>query len=260
MKNETQVFIYSDYPSTSLNIDLVIENLRQYGLHIEHRGNLIDFLSLSEERLYNLATDFSSTYIDDISAPLDIINPVDSLEIEPEINRLLGRENLRGKFYDGYWIQRILYKLFSEKINHELNNGCIHLIFTARLFGTFEGRRYHARVVLMGVPSLISTSGLVEAPAKPREYYYVKGRLIQSGLGTSELDNMYKGRFVEYDDPKISSILHSYALQVIFYEITTNAFCDNPQCCLSNSHWQQEVLKVQYEGVLCERCKEIIRQ
>ncbi|MEX0999568.1 MAG: DUF6775 family putative metallopeptidase [Thermodesulfobacteriota bacterium] len=260
MKNETQVFIYSDYPSTSLNIDLVIENLRQYGLHIEHRGNLIDFLSLSEERLYNLATDFSSTYIDDISAPLDIINPVGSSEIEPEINRLLGRENVRGKFYDGYWIQRILYKLFSEKINHELNNGSIHLVFTGRLFGTFEDRRYHARVVLMGVPSLISTSGLVEAPAKPREYYYVKGRLIQSGLGTSELDNMYKGRFVEYDDPKISSILHSYALQIIFYEITTNAFCDNPQCCLSNSHWQEEVLKIQYEGVLCERCKKIISQ
>lgn len=258
MKNETKVFIYSDYTSTSLDIDFVIEHLRQYGLQIEDRGNLIGFLSPSEEVLYKLANDFSSTYIDDISTPLNILNPVDSTEVELEVNKLLGRKDLQGKFYDGNWIQRILYRLFSEKVNHELNSGCIHLIFTSRLFGTYEDRRYHARVVLTGTPALISTSGLVEAPAKPREYYYVKGRLIQSGLGTGELDNMYRGRFVEYDDPKISSILPSYALQAIFYELTGNAFCDNPHCCLSNSHWQEEVLKVQYEGEPCDSCKDLI--
>mgnify|MGYP000349932022 CR=1 FL=1 len=258
MNKDIRVFIYSDYPSTSLNIDLVIENLRQYGMDIEYRGNLLNFLALSEEALYKLANDFSSTYIDDISTPLDTVSSLNSSEIESEIKKLLGQQDLRGKFYDGYWMQRILYRLLSEKINHELNSRCVHLIFTARLFGTFEDRRYHARVVLTGTPALISTSGLVEAPAKPREYYYVKGRLIQSGLGTGELDNMYKGKFVEYDDPKISSIIPSYALQAIFYELTGNAFCDNPQCCLSNSHWQEEVLKVQYEGELCDSCKDLI--
>ena len=110
----------------------------------------------------------------------------------------------------------------------------------------------------MGTPSLISTSGLIEAPAKPREYYYVRGRMVQSGMDISELDSMYKGRFVEYDDPKITSILSSYALQVIFYELTGNAFCDNPICCLSNSHWQEEVLKVQYQGKLCDKCSDIL--
>jgi len=258
MKQDIRVFIYSDYPSTSLNINLVIQNLRQYGMRIEDRGNLIDFLSLSEQSLYELAKDFSSIQIEDISNPLDTTNSPVSSEIEMEIKKLLGSDNVREKFYDGYWIQRILYRLFAEKIHYELNNGFIHLLFTGRLFGTFEDRRYHARVVLMGTPSLISTSGLVEAPAKPREYYYVKGRLIQSGFGTSELDSMYKGRFVEYDDPKISSILPSYALQAIFYELTGNPFCENSKCCLSNSHWQEEVLNVQYEGVLCDQCKELI--
>ena len=151
-----------------------------------------------------------------------------------------------------------MHSLLAEKLGEELNGKYIHLIFTGRLFGTFEDRRYHARVVLMGTPSLISTSGLIEAPAKPREYYYVKGRLIQSGMDTAELDNIYKGRFVEYDDPKITSILTSYALQVIFYELTGEAFCDNAACCLSNSHWQEEVLKVQHEGVLCDKCKALV--
>jgi len=258
MKNDTRLFIYSDYPSSSLDTGYVIENLRKYGLRIEDRGNLINFLSLTDKGLYELAKDLSSIQIADISTPLDIANPVNSSEIEAEINKLSGRENVRGRLYDGYWMQRILYRTLAEKAADEIKSGFVHLIFTDRLFGTFEDRRYHARVVLMGTPALISTSGLVEAPAKPREYYYVKGRMIQSTMDASELDTMYRGRFVEYDDPKISSILHSYALQVIGYERTGNAFCDDPLCCLSNSHWQEEVLKVQYNGNPCEKCKDSI--
>lgn len=258
MNTESKVFIYSDYPSASLSIDFLIDKLRQLGLSIENRGNFIEFLSLSEERLYKLANKLSTIHIDEISTALDTPSPPNSSEIEHEMAKLSGRENPRGKFYDGYWLQRILYRLLSGKISHEFDDQYIHLVFTSRLFGTFEDRRYHARVVLTGTPALISTSGLVEAPAKPKEYYYVKGRLIQSGLGTEELDKMYKSRFVEYDDPKISSIIPSYALQAIFYQITGNAFCDNSDCCLSNSHWQEEVLKVQYEGELCDKCRNLI--
>lgn len=258
INKDIRVFVYSDYPSPSLNIDLVIENLKSYGFSVEDRGNLLDFLSLSEQNLYKLAEDLSSAYIDDIESPLDILRPINSSDIQIEIDRLSGRQNVRGKFYDGYWIQRFLYKLLAESIDQEIKSGFVHLIFTDRLFGTFEDRRYHARVVLMGTPSLISTSGIVEAPAKPKEYYYVKGRLIQSGYGTEELDKIFKGRYVEYDDPKITSILTSYALQVIFYEITGNGFCENPECCLSNSHWQEEVLNVQHEGSLCDKCMNIL--
>lgn len=259
MKRDFQVFIYSDYPSVSLNIDLVLERINKLGFSIEYRGNLVDYLSLSEQDIYKLARNLSSVQIPDISTPLDNTSPANSNEIDSEVNRILGRESVRGKFYDGYWVQRILYRTLAEKVADEIKSGFIHLIFTSLLFGTFENRRYHARVVLMGTPALVSTSGLVEAPAKPKEYYYIKGRLIQTGGDVSELDNMYKGRFVEYDDPKISSILPSYALQAIGYEITGNAFCEDPQCCLFNSHWQGEVLKVQYNGNPCEKCLESIR-
>lgn len=258
MNKDTRVIVYSDYPSPSLNIDLVIENLKSYGFSVENRGNFVEFLSLSKKSLYDLAQDFSSTYINDIESPLDIPSQFNSSDIQIEVDKLSGLLSVRGKFYDGYWIQRFFYKLFAESITQEIKTGFVHLIFTDRLFGTFEDRRYHARVLLVGMPSLISTSGIVEAPAKPKEYYYIKGRLIQSGFGTQELDKMYKGRYVEYDDPKITSILTSYALQVIFYEITGQAFCDTPECCLSNSHWQEEVLNVHYEGRLCDKCNNIL--
>jgi len=260
MNKEIRVFLYSDYPSSSLNIDLIIENLKSYGFTAEDRGNLIKSLSLSEQEIYNLAKHLSSIYISDISAPVDSPGSSNLSELEIEHHKLTGRANVPANFYDGHWLQRILHSLLAKKLGEELIGKYIHLIFTGRLFGTFEDRRYHARVVLMGTPSLISTSGLIEAPAKPREYYYVKGRLIQSGMDTAELDNIYKGRFVVYDDPKITSILTSYALKVIFYELTGEAFCDNAACCLSNSHWQEEVLKAQHEGVLCDKCKAFVHK
>ncbi|MEM7534987.1 MAG: DUF6775 family putative metallopeptidase [Chloroflexota bacterium] len=250
-----RLYLYSDSPSPSLEISYIEENLKQYGLQIENRGSLLDFLSTTPDDIGKLAKELSSILITDIENPLNLTNTSSGSDIESEFSSLMRQEIVPGKFYDGLWMQRILYRLLSDRLGEELADGSIHLIFTGRLFGTFEDRRYHARVVLMGTPSLISTSGLVEAPAKPKEYYYVRGRMIQSGMDTSELDSMYKGRFVEYDDPKISSILVSYALQVISYEKTGEAFCDDPECCLSNSHWQEEVLNIQYEGVLCDKCK-----
>ncbi|MEM7007516.1 MAG: DUF6775 family putative metallopeptidase [Thermodesulfobacteriota bacterium] len=254
MKRDIRLVLYTDYPSSSLDTDYISDKLSELGFLVEKRGNLVEYLSLSEKELYELARDLSSTYISDIESPLESPN-TQGLEIEQEINKLKGSQSTLGKFYDALWMQRILYRLLFEKVPGEIASNEINLIFTSRLFGTFEQRRYHARVVLMGAPSLISTSGLVEAPAKPREYYYVRGRLIQSGMDTSELESMYEGRFVRYDDTKISSILVSYALQVIGYEMTGSAFCNDPGCCLTNSHWQEEVLKVQYEGTLCDKCK-----
>jgi len=258
MNKDIRVFLYTEYPSPSLDINLIIESLRKYGFFVENRGDIFAYLCLSEPSVYNLARRFSEARIPDVSRPVDCPNTDNQSHVDSELNKISGRENIRGNFYDGYWIQRILYRLLVDKLGVKLNDGDIHIIFTGRLFGTFEDRRYHARVVLLGTPSLISTSGLIEAPAKPREYYYVRGRMLQSGMDISELDNIYKGRFVDYDDPKITSILTSYALQVIFYELTGNAFCDNAACCLSNSHWQEEVLKVQYQGKLCEKCNDIL--
>ncbi|MEZ4546778.1 MAG: DUF6775 family putative metallopeptidase [Thermodesulfobacteriota bacterium] len=56
---------------------------------------------------------------------------------------------------------------------------------------------------------------------------------------------------------KTTSAISSYALQALFYELSGEAFCDDRECCLFNSHWQEDVLRVQYEGKPCARCLEI---
>lgn len=260
------VFIYSDHPSKALSIKNVIGYLTGCGLPVIDRGNFFESLDLNEDELLKLARKVAGIIVPDMSNPLDEIQEPSYGEIDAELKRIKGSKSYLGvgavhelpPLYDGLWLQRVLYGIMSQKIQNEFGSGFIHIIFTSRLFGTFETKRYHARVVLTGIPSLISTSGVVEAPARPKEYYWLKAGLIQSGKDIRELDLMYKGKLVEYDDPRLSQVLRSYALQPIFYEITGNPFCDDPSCCLYNSHWQEEVLKTQLEGKLCEEHEDVI--
>ncbi len=272
------IFIYSDHPSKSLSIPEIINYLKYYGFSAQYRGDLFEFLALLKEEALELARRIAGTRVLDITSPLDGIHEPTYGEVEEELAELKGKGSSHGTLYDGLWLQRIFYKIMASKNLSEFNGSFIQIIFTSRLFVTFEtggsrttlpldprpdrgyrrSQRHHARVVLTGLPSLISTSGIVEAPARPKEYYWLKASFIQAGKDLSELDLIYKGRFIEYEDPRISSILAPYVLQAIFYELTGNPFCDNPSCCLYNSHWQEEVLKAQLEGKLCEEHRDVI--
>ena len=54
---------------------------------------------------------------------------------------------------------------------NESNTDHVHIVFEDRLICTFseEDWRYHARTIIAGNPSIISTTGIVEAPAKPKK-------------------------------------------------------------------------------------------
>jgi hypothetical protein len=259
MGRSLTLFIYTDFPSESLDTDVITERLDRFGISTQIRGNLFEFLGDSDIA-YRIAGLLARSRITDIEKPLDVLPADNEAQADSERRKMSGRESVRGEFYDGLWIQRILYGALAVRDSGEAGRGYMHMIFTGRLFGTYDGRRYHARVILAGSPALISTSGLVEAPAKPREYYFIKGGLLRSGQDVSELDRMYRGRYVEYDDPKTSSILSSYALQAVYYELTGREFCGDTGCCLYNSHWQEEVLRVQYEGSICEKCLQALRE
>ena len=72
--------------------------------------------------------------------------------------------------YDGF----VMQKMFAEMIPiEELSLDHIHIILTTLLTCTFseDDWRYHGRAVICGTPSIISITGIIEAPAKPREFY-----------------------------------------------------------------------------------------
>jgi hypothetical protein len=134
----------------------------------------------------------------------------------------------------------------------------VHVAFTPRLLGTFDDadRRYHARAAVLGYPSIVSTSGLVEAPAKPRGFYAAKRglRIESADVRYEALKQEYAGRFVDYDDPRLTKVAQGYALQAVFYHLTGEPFCEDTGCVLFNAHWQEELLHAQVEsGRLCAR-------
>ena len=243
--NIKPVYLYSDNPSKSLNIPKVIDSLAKLNIHSEFKGNFFEYLKLNSNEQQVLYNKISQTLIEDIERE------------KYRLGTISANPNTNNKvLYDGFLFTGVVNKYFMSNLHRSLNN--INIIFTDRLLCTFENKRYHARVILMGQPTFISTSGLVEAPAKPREYYFLKAQFIDAGKKLEQLDEYFSGQYVEYNDPKTTDILVSYALQSIFYELTGKPFCSNNKCCLFNSHWQKDVLEIQYKAKLCKQHQKLL--
>lgn len=179
-------------------------------------------------------------------------------EINYERKRLLnpGQKSF-GILYDGIELQRIYLNLIPDS---EQKYSCLHIIFTNQLFGTwnYDDHRYHARVNICGFPSILSTTGIVEAPAKPREFYLKK----QMGIDYITLKKEFSGRFIEYDDPRLTEIMKGYVMQALLFHITGDPFCEDRNCRLYNAHWQEEVIHAQInsEYEFCEKHTRVIEQ
>jgi hypothetical protein len=198
--------LYTDHPSHALSIEAVRELLEKLGLKILIRGNLISYLNLSENELIELAENNSGSIITDINMPtIHVISP-SLFETKLEQKRMLGENEYRGVFYDGLWLQRILYRLLSQKTPDEMQSGNIIMIFTSRLFGTFEEKRYHARVILMGMPTLISSWKDRQGPGNTTFLKLDLFKPIRISVNltrfiTADLSNMTIQELLQYSPP-----------------------------------------------------------
>jgi hypothetical protein len=153
--------------------------------------------------------------------------------------------------YDGFVMQKKLAEIIPDV---EISLAHIHIIFTSLLTCTFseDDWRYHGRAVICGTPSIVSTTGIVEALAKPQEFY-----LAQLLGGIAEDNEMLKkkfaGRFIDYnEEDKITAASINYALQAIFFFITSGEpFCNNKDCRLLNAHWQEDLIHTIEKRTLC---------
>ena len=183
-------------------------------------------------------------------------------EIEYERRRLRD-PNVKGFgiLYDGFRLQMVCSNLLGDE---ESGADHLHVVFTDQLFGTWDpdDLRYHVRVNVCGYPSLISTSGIVEGPAKPREYYLLKQQYEAMGMGGSrlmELKEQFAGTFIDYDDPRLTDAMKGYAAQCLFFHAIGEPFCDDPECRLYNAHWQEELIRAQLGEVdFCVRHREML--
>jgi hypothetical protein len=251
----SKIFLYdeSSIPEIEIgNLAEFIENI--LGIQVEVRKNFFEHFKSDRNTAHELAS-------------FRIFNPYSSFErhlpTEEEID--LEEESFADSsvlnniiLYDGFELQNFSREIIPEE---ELSSDKFHLIFTTRLTCTYdyEDYRYHGRAVICANPSIISTTGIIEAPAKPRAYYISMYQSMAQGLNLDALKDQFKGKFLEYHDKNMSKVIKGYALQAIFYYITVEPFCDSKDCILHNAHWQEDLVHAQIEvGKLCDAHQKIL--
>jgi hypothetical protein len=248
----TGFHLYMEGLISGFGVQEIIRYLKRWmkGSNIDFRGNFFQYhlKCLPEEErpggARRLAQELASLRIRDATRrDSENRRPMEG-EVSYERRRIeQGDFKSYGILYDGFGLQRVFSNLIAEGERHL--DHC-HIIFTSQLLGTWDedDQRYHARVSVYGFPSLISTTGVVEAPAKPREFY-LKRRL---GIPLEALKAEFRGRFIDHGDPWLTDVIKGYVMQALFFHMTGNPFCDDPNCRLYNAHWQEELIRSQLNG------------
>jgi len=242
------IYIYQGAEADHLNIAEIVDYLktilRQAEIYIRAEFFSFYLSSYSSEKrdkiLNEIAFQMTKLKIRDLTRKEILSKPL-QVEIDYERRNLSRSINKTfGVIYEGFNLQQLYLSIIPEK-ERDLKH--LHLIFTNQLFATWEqkNRRYHARVSIYGFPSLISTSGIVEAPAKPRDFYLKR----QMGEDIHRLKKEYKEFFIDYNDPRLTDVLKGYVTQALFYQIVGYPFCDDEGCRLFNAHRQNELLHAQ---------------
>lgn len=177
--------------------------------------------------------------------------------------------------YDGFVVQKILQKLIQnyeqqqqqqeQQQKQELTFTKLYILITDKLLCTFDETdwRYHARSLICGNPTLISTSGIVEGIAKPRDYYlklyFFRGEDLDI---IDQLKREYNGEFINYNDPRINDIIVGLILQSLFYFINSgDPFCQDRNCRLFNAHFQDDIIRINIkEKKICQRHKILLNK
>ncbi len=248
--------IFYDEPSVpEINLDNLIKFTKKTtGILPEKRESILTFgndetsKDIAASRIFKLSTPYKKH-----------IPTIEEIEFEKR-NMIDTGANQNITYYDGFELQCSLGKIIPKE---ELSEDIFHVIFTNKLTCTYDCNdyRYHGRALIGANPSIISTTGIIEAPAKPREYYIEMITKSRQGVNVEALKEKYKGAFLEYHDSRLDVVVEGYFLQALFYYETLEPFCKNKECRLFNAHWQKDLLHSQLEiGKLCQRHQEILEK
>ena len=256
----SKIFLYDEPAVQEIQISNLKNFLKEtFSADVEIKKCI--FNNMSEKTIEKIA----GCRIFDPKAPFKAYNP-DKQEVDFE-KRVCRDTELMEKttmvenaeriedvvMYDAFEIQNVIYNIITET-DPELGN--LHIVLTNKLICTYDvaDGRYHGRTVICSNPAIISTTGMIEAPARPKEYYFEVMKCKMQGLSIQNVKKNYRQKFLEYHDQRLSKIAEGYLLQAIFYYMTGDAFCDSLDCRLNNAHWQKDLLYSQLKiGKLCNK-------
>jgi len=138
-------------------------------------------------------------------------------------------------------------------------NGNQNIVFTSALPVLWEPSdcRFHARALVCAFPSIVSTSGAVEGPARPRAMYVAK----MMGITDDEARKKYIGRYLEHGDARLPEVAKGLSAQSVFYHLTGQPFCEKESCRLFNARWQEQLVEAQVRsGRFCEQHNRFLKE
>ena len=249
----SRVVLYDEPSVPEIDLDGASEFIQKtFNVSAERRGPALSMCDAGA------AYDVAASRIRDLSVPFRRHEPSQE-EVGFEMENVADTASTQNiTYYDGFELQSALGSVIPE---HELSQDTFHVIFTNKLTCTYDHTdcRYHGRALIGSNPSIISTTGIIEAPAKPREYYMELIANSRIGINVGALKEKFRGTFLEYHDPRIGEIVCGYIMQAVFYYETQEAFCGSSDCRLYNAHWQKDLLHSQLDsGRLCERHRGIL--
>jgi len=254
------IYLYENRAPNNLNLADIADYLKGYGFSVEIRGDFAEHFGLKNRAFAERLTEIRIKNW----RKKGVLNPNLSSEEVCEELRIMNSDKPLDleTAYEGFEFSHLLKKHVESDL---------HIVFTSRLLLSWSDR-YHGRTIVINPPvAVVSTTGIVEAPAKPREYY---SRLM-SYLRTSQLDlpvplpsieeftrdlkREFKGAFIDYNDERLTEVAKGFAMQCIVYALTGEAFCNDPDCRLYNAHTQQELLRSQLSTKeFCDEHKEML--
>lgn len=248
----SKIIIYDEPTVPEIQINNIEKFLKEtFHVDVEVRKN---FFKNTNDKFFQ---EIASTRIFELKKPFSKHIPTES-EIQMEKENPDNSQNEEKVLYDGFEFQKIISKFIPED---ESNQNVLNIIFTNKLTCTFDESdfRYHARALIGTNPAIISTTGIIEAPAKPKEYY-LELMTNFSEENIEKIKEKFKGEFLEYNDPRLAEVVESYLLQAIMYYETGDAFCEDKECRLYNAHWQKELLYAQLNKKFCEKHEESFKE
>ena len=251
----SKVILYDEPTVPEINLGNLKNFLQQtFPIEVKIRENILKQASqeiakrIAECKVFNLRKDFEKHEPTEEEIAFEKSNFQDTSNTENIV------------MYDGFHLQKALSEIVKESENQEK---IFHVFFTNKLTCTYDYNdyRYHGRALIGANPCIISTTGIIEAPAKPRKYYFELMTNFTQGVNVDTVKEKYKGQYLEYHDTRLSKIIEGYLLQAIFYYETGQPFCENENCRLFNAHWQKDLLKSQLEiGQLCQNHQEVLNK
>jgi hypothetical protein len=243
MRKLNNIILYDEGPAQSLKVNEIVKYLITKLPDVKTESRRNPFYPV-QNRIAEYARKIASIKIQDVTRRIVSGQEALSGEIEYEKRRILGETRAFGILYDGLWLQKIFWDLI---LREERSLEFVHIFFTNRLFATWDEHdmRYHARVSVYGIPSIISTTGIIEAPAKPREYYLLKQQYEMLRKDPLELKDRFKGRLIDHEDERLTEVTKGYVMQAVFYCLIGDPFCGDRGCRLYNAHWQEDLIYAQ---------------